>query len=123
MKQNEQKKKELTEGDKPSLMNLFVDDKRNAPENFVIARYYEKAVKLMKENQLQVISLDYDLGGAETGLDVVDFFIENQLYSSEIYLHSSDLSARKKMFQTLQEAQKKGLINKNIKIFQHPFNQ
>lgn len=105
-------------------MNLYVDDLRICPENFEIARTYEDAIKKIRENNINILSLDHDLGlknGVEkTGLDIVKYICENNIFINSIYIHSDNVVGRENMYQTLLGAQRRGFINSNIKI--HNYN-
>lgn len=43
-------------------MNVYVDDLRDCPEGFTIARTFEEAVTLLEQHEVDILSLDHDLG-------------------------------------------------------------
>lgn len=84
------------------MINVYLDDMRRCPKGFVHARNYEECVELLKDCEINVLSLDHDLGvGQPTGMDVVRYMVEHHLYASEIYLHTSSETGKKFMFQHL----------------------
>ena len=70
-------------------MKLFVDDKRTPPnKGFECAEDYESAVFLLKYIDFDFVTLDYDLGDGNTGLDILKFMYDNKKYPSHINIHS-----------------------------------
>ena len=51
-------------------MKLWVDDIREAPEGWDVARTYDEAVKKLLTTSYRVVSLDHDLGEEKTGYDI-----------------------------------------------------
>ncbi|WP_240041454.1 cyclic-phosphate processing receiver domain-containing protein [Paenibacillus ginsengarvi] len=49
------------------MINLYLDDLRNCPEGFIVARTFEGAVQVFQENPINLLSLDHDLGEDEHG--------------------------------------------------------
>lgn len=43
-------------------LNLFVDDIREAPENFVKVASVFSAIEIIRHNKVNILSLDHDLG-------------------------------------------------------------
>ncbi|WP_331281326.1 cyclic-phosphate processing receiver domain-containing protein [Paenibacillus sp. UNC451MF] len=86
-------------------MNVFLDDQRACPEGFVLARSSEECGLLLQECEIDVLSLDYDLGWDQpTGMDVVRLMISTHRYPREIYLHSSSFVGRKNMYELLYQS-------------------
>lgn len=54
-------------------MRVFLDDTRPTPEGFVRVFWPDEAIELLKSGDVEIISLDYDLGDGEqrTGYDVL----------------------------------------------------
>lgn len=46
---------------------------------------------------IDAINLDYDLGGEETGLDILIYMKQNNIKVREIYIHSTHLEGVKEM--------------------------
>lgn len=84
-------------------MRIFLDDERIPPKGWVLVRWPDEAIDLLKTGKVTEISLDHDLGDDErgTGNDVI-LWIEEQVATSSfdppiISVHSANSSARKKM--------------------------
>lgn len=41
-------------------INLYVDDIRRCPDGFVVARNYDEAIELLKNNTINILLLDHD---------------------------------------------------------------
>lgn len=81
-------------------MKVYLDDERKTPEGFVRVCWPDEAIKLLETGDVELISLDHDLGDDDrgTGYDVL-LWIEEQVYLNgfkvpEIIIHSSNSSAR-----------------------------
>lgn len=108
------------------MINIYLDDLRDIPTNWIGARNMESAIALLKENEYKVnrISLDHDLGEKDnvilpTGYDFVKLFCEHGWYANEIYIHTDNPVGRENMYETLLAAQRRGFISKEIKIFRY----
>jgi len=103
-------------------INLYLDDKRDCPEGFVIARTMDEAIELMKTHKVHILSLDHDLGEDKnkellpTGYDFVKYFCGNGLYADKIYIHTYNPRGREDMYETLKGAQRRGFISSDIYI-------
>lgn len=82
-------------------MKLFLDDLRNVPNGYIVARTYEECVSLLENNKIETISLDHDLGTKKTGYDVCLWLIEHKIYPKEILIHSANPVGQKNMIQLL----------------------
>lgn len=106
-------------------INLYVDDLRDCPSGFIVARNYETAIELLLNNEVSVLSLDHDLGEDEkgnilnSGYDLVKYFCENGLFVESIYIHTDNPVGRENMYETLKGAQRRGFISTEIKIFHY----
>lgn len=83
-------------------MKIFVDDKRDFTEvqlyGYNCVRTYKQCITLLSVfKNVDVINLDYDLGGQETGLDILIYMKENNIEVKEIYIHSTHLEGVRKM--------------------------
>lgn len=84
------------------MMKIFVDDKRDFSEvqkyGYSCVRTYQQCVTLLSVfKNIDVINLDYDLGGGETGLDILIYMKQNNIKAQEIYIHSTHLEGVKEM--------------------------
>lgn len=87
------------------LIDLYLDDTRRCPAGFVLTRNADECILLLKECEVRILSLDYDLGpGEPTGLEVARFIALHRKYADAIYLHTSSPSGRMLMYQTLYAA-------------------
>jgi len=103
-------------------INLYVDDLRQCPEGFLVARTYKEAVQYLTGSQIHILSLDHDLGGEKTGYDLVKLICEKNINIDEIYLHTDNPVGRENMLQTLLAAQRRGIINIKTKIYRYAIN-
>ena len=84
-------------------MKVFLDDERTPPDGWMLVRWPEEAIELLKTGDVEAISLDHDLGDdtVGTGYDVVLWIEEqvamNNLVPPIIQVHSANTSARSKM--------------------------
>lgn len=93
------------------MIHLFLDDWRPCPKGFVLARTAEECILLLRECEVGILSLDFDLGWNEpTGLDVVRVMVTERLYPREIFLHSSSASGRQSMYQLLYPNKPEGVL-------------
>jgi hypothetical protein len=84
-------------------MRIWLDDVRDAPENWVRVYTPKECINLLKKKNVQEVSLDHDLSNdvKGTGYDVL-LWIEEQVYTTNykppvLRVHSSNPSARQKM--------------------------
>lgn len=87
-------------------MNIFLDDIRQAPDNYLRAYTAPSTIECLKYNEVDILSLDHDLGdtyGCGTGYDVV-CWIENEVATNKDYIppkkivvHSANPVGRSKM--------------------------
>jgi len=83
-------------------MNVYLDDYRTCPSGFVLAKNAEECILLLKHEDVETLSLDFDLGwGQPTGLEVAKYIAESGRYPQTIYLHTSSPSGRMQMYQLL----------------------
>jgi hypothetical protein len=84
------------------MIHLYLDDYRPCPKGFVHAANASECNLILDECEVDILSLDYDLGwNAPTGLDVVRHMIGGSRYARSIYLHSSSPLGRQKMYELL----------------------
>ncbi|MEW9122683.1 MAG: cyclic-phosphate processing receiver domain-containing protein [Thermotaleaceae bacterium] len=110
-------------------INLYVDDLRDCPDGFVIARNVDTAIYYLENYNVFVLSLDHDLGeDAEgnllpTGYDLVKIFCERGYRAQKIYIHTDNGVGRENMYHTLKGAQKRGFIDSDIEIFHYSITE
>ena len=107
-------------------INLYVDDLRINPDGFLVARSYEDAIIMLKRYNINILSLDHDLGLdlngdlAKTGYDLVKYICQNEVNIKKIYIHTDNPVGRENMYKTLLGAKKHGLLNEDLKIYPYP---
>ena len=83
-------------------IHVYLDDLRPCPKGFVLAKNMEECVELLTSCEVDILSLDHDLGWDEpTGYDVAKYIVEHRLYPKVIYLHSANPVGRMNMYQLL----------------------
>lgn len=107
-------------------INLYVDDLRDCPDGFVVARTYYEAIHILESREVAILTLDHDLGedvdGKElpNGYDLVKYFCEHGLRADKIYIHTDNPVGRQNMYETLLAAQRRGFIDEDIEIYHYP---
>ena len=107
------------------VINLYVDDLRDCPKGYTIARNVEEAIYYIENYKVHILSLDHDLGVNKegillpTGYDLVKYICEKNLKVDKIYIHTDNGVGRENMFQTLKAAQRRGFIDKDIEIYHY----
>lgn len=86
------------------MIHVYLDDYRPSPSGFTMALDAASCIAIINEQEIDVLSLDYDLGwGQPTGLEVVAHLVESGRYPREIYLHTSSPSGRERMHHLLAQ--------------------
>ena len=73
-------------------MKLFVDDLREFPkQGYECVRTYEDAIMLLRlfANKIELVNLDFDLGGYNTGLDILEYMNIVGIVPKTIIVHST----------------------------------
>jgi hypothetical protein len=98
------------------MINVFLDDKRSAPKGFYLVRTAQQCIKVLKSENINVMSLDYNLGSREpTGYRVVKYMVRNKLFPRKIIIHSNSPRGRSKMYDLLTQYKPK-----NVPIYIEP---
>ncbi len=86
-------------------MRLFVDDTREFPDSrFQCCRTAAQAKMFLSIMKFEFITLDYNLGhGEETGLDILMWIKENNIYVPEINIHSNHIVGKERMREYAEE--------------------
>lgn len=107
-------------------INVYLDDLRDCPKGFVLAKNIEELKQLFSDNEVGILSLDHDLGEDEngnllsTGYDFVKYFCEYGLFCEKIYLHTDNSVGRENMESVLKASQRRGFISKEIQVYAYP---
>ena len=83
-------------------MRIILDDRRPLPEDSIYncVRTYGECIFLLRNfRTIRYISLDYDLGAGETGLDVLRYMVENGNEAEHINVHSTHIMGAPKMLE------------------------
>lgn len=82
------------------MHRLFVDDTREFPKSgYECCRDADTAMVLLSIMEFEHISLDYDLGSnCPSGLDILYFIKENNIFVPEINIHSNHIFGKEKMY-------------------------
>ena len=77
---------------------IWVDDTRGIPLSLVgdfdvfWARTYEEAIGLLQLPNIDMISIDHDLGkDRKTGYDIAKWMVENNICPDVVYVHSMNV--------------------------------
>lgn len=107
-------------------INIYLDDLRDCPEGFVLAKNIEEVKKLFEQHEIGILSLDHDLGEDEkgnllpSGYDFVKYFCEYGLQAEKIYLHTDNPVGKENMYQTILAAQRRHFISQDILVYPYP---
>ena len=107
-------------------INLYVDDLRDCPKGFKVARTVEEALEYINSFNINILSLDHDLGIDDngnllkSGYDLVKIICENGLRANKIYLHTDNPVGRDNMYYTLIGARKHKIIDEDIEVYNYP---
>ena len=84
-------------------MKVYLDDIRPTPDGWIHVYWPDEAIELLKTGDVEIISLDHDLGDDDrgTGYDVI-VWIEEAVVTTgfnapEIRVHSANSAARARM--------------------------
>ncbi|WP_028593656.1 cyclic-phosphate processing receiver domain-containing protein [Paenibacillus assamensis] len=84
------------------MIHVYLDDWRKCPDGFVLARNMEECILLLEGAEVDILSLDHDLGPDEpTGTELVAEMVNRGLYAKRIYLHTSCDRGRSRMYEML----------------------
>lgn len=96
------------------MIHVYMDDFRRCPQGFTLARSVDECLELLRQTEVDILSLDFDMGPNEkTGNDVAIAIATEGLYAREIYLHSSSMYGRRSMYDILHQ-------NKPDHVILHP---
>lgn len=111
------------------MINVYVDDLRDCPVGFVVARTFQEAIHLLENQEVDILSLDHDLGEntegnlLPSGYDLVKYMCENGLRANKIYIHTDNPVGRTNMYETLQGAKRRGFIDSDIEIYHYSITE
>lgn len=98
-------------------MKIFMDDVRPVEYGYIVSRDVEETLQLVRENDVEVLSLDYNMGmRKKNGLDFVKQFCKEGLFVPKITIHSNDIIGARKMMEYLEGAKEEGFISSEIRV-------
>ncbi|WP_442604057.1 cyclic-phosphate processing receiver domain-containing protein [Paenibacillus sp. KN14-4R] len=87
------------------MIHVYLDDARRCPKGFVLARNAAECILLLQSSEVDILSLDYDLGWDQpNGGEVVRWIVAAGKFPSRIYLHTSSHIGKTKMYEELYAA-------------------
>lgn len=93
------------------MIHIYMDDLRKRPKGFALARTTEECLLMLRECEVGILSLDYEMGVNDyTGGEVARRIVLEGLFPQEIYLHTSSLLGRKEMYEILYAAKPDGMV-------------
>jgi hypothetical protein len=96
---------------KPEVIHLYLDDTRHCPKGFVLARNAEECMLILQNEQVDILSLDYDLGWNEpTGGEVAKYIAVSGKFPRRIFLHTSSHLGKIKMYEMLSQNKPEDVI-------------
>lgn len=112
---------------KKEKISIYLDDApediRITPNGWIRCRWPEEVIELLKQGNVETISLDHDLGetgiGARTGYDVLTW-LEEKVFTEDfippkIIIHTGSPAARQRMVQAVKKIEDRAkLIKYNI---------
>lgn len=103
------------------MIHLYMDDLRRCPIGFVLVRTGQECLQILREMEVDILSLDYDMGPEEmTGSEVAAAMVVEGLFAKEIFLHTSSLYGRNSMYEILYSGKPEGCILHNCPV---PFSR
>ncbi|MCR8641585.1 cell division protein FtsJ [Paenibacillus sp. N1-5-1-14] len=92
------------------MIHVYLDDARRCPQGFVLARNVTECILLLDSSEVDILSLDYDLGWDQpSGGEVARWIVSAGKFPREIYLHTSSNIGRIKMYEMLYAAKPEGV--------------
>jgi hypothetical protein len=95
-------------------MNIFLDDRREAPRGFETARDCSEFERLIRANKgnIEEISFDYHLDELKTGYSAAKWLVENNMYDGikKCSVHTNDTVGMKMILKYLDEYLPKDVV-------------
>lgn len=90
-------------------MKVYLDDVRNPKRDYgddwIWVQTYQEAINLLKTGQVEMISLDHDLGTKYTGYDVAKWIeeqvLQHQIPCPQVYCHSQNPVGKERIDQVI----------------------
>jgi len=105
------------------MVRIYMDDCRDCPEGFLLARTTQECLDLMEKHQgnISVLSLDHDMSDNDNdGYWVVKQIVDRGLYAEKIYFHTANPVGRANMYHYFNNAISCGILPRNILLYNGP---
>ncbi|GGH22764.1 hypothetical protein GCM10008013_21410 [Paenibacillus segetis] len=103
------------------MIHVYMDDVRRCPKGFTLVRSVDECLELLRVAEIDILSLDHDMGpGEKTGTYVATAIAAEGLYPREIYLHTSSMYDKNKMYEILHQNKPEHVVLHNGPI---PFDR
>lgn len=101
------------------MLNIYLDDVRKAPVGFTLASNYRQCIRMLEINKgnVEILSLDHDLGAKKSGYDVARWMVENNVFPNIIHLHTANPVGRDNMYQLLMRYKPE-----HVEVYKYPIN-
>ncbi len=84
-------------------MYLYLDDIRTPSQpDLHVVRTYKECIHMIKNNKVEFLSLDHDLGGKKTGYDVAKFLVQERIEIPHINIHSANPVGKRNIQQLIE---------------------
>jgi hypothetical protein len=84
------------------LLWLDSNSERDPSDEWRIVRKINEAIELLEKQEIDLVSIDYDLGEVYTGMDLCNWMDANRIFPKIINIHSKTRSRAEKMLYVLQ---------------------
>ncbi|WP_240628549.1 cyclic-phosphate processing receiver domain-containing protein [Bacillus salacetis] len=72
-------------------ISVFLDDIREAPDGYVLAETMDECLNLLKNFEIEHLSLDHDLlNNTRNGTMLVEIMVSEKLFANRITIHSAN---------------------------------
>jgi hypothetical protein len=92
-------------------MKVFLDDIRTPPLEWVVVRTAAQAIALLEGGQVTEMSLDHDLGGDRTGMEVLNWIeqqvVEHGFQPPQLIAHSGNPVGRQRLQAAIESIQRR----------------
>ncbi|MFS0782159.1 cyclic-phosphate processing receiver domain-containing protein [Bacillus sp. 1P06AnD] len=88
-------------------INVFLDDFRTCPNNYVLCTNIDECLHILKNYHIDYLSLDHDLVNKKrNGSMLAKKMVDLQLFAKHITIHSANSVGGKTMYNCFKDAQK-----------------
>jgi hypothetical protein len=102
-------------------ISVFLDDYRKAPNGYVLAETIDECLELLKNFDIEHLSLDHDLlNKTRNGFMLVQKMVKEKLFAKRITIHSANSVGGKAMYDCLKKAQQDFIMPSSIIVSLRP---